>query len=206
MGAMLGFGVAMTFITGGILGYTLVGIQAAGFIPSVRQSDVYKDILGYSSWLNPWAWPAHAIGATLFIADVVVYGGAYVFTWGNPPDWADLSISFEQGMVVTEGGVTGPRSGNARNFGAFTHLRLEGHKHSPRATQFCDTSEGTCLTMPTSAFCSLVALWWGRSMIQVGRNWLKAIPALSARLLNDIERVFNRQFGDVPWWNHKEQT
>jgi len=64
-GSLFGLGVKAGFIIAGALG----GIQAAAFIPQVRQNDVYKGILGWSSWINPWAWPGIVIGAVGFIID-----------------------------------------------------------------------------------------------------------------------------------------
>src|SRR4030095_10486768 len=101
-GAMLGFSIVATVLgciyVGGLIGGAFgaravggnvgafiggfqAGLMAAGFIPTVRQNETYKDLLGYASWFNPWAWPENAWGALQLIVNAIVYGVAYVVTW-----------------------------------------------------------------------------------------------------------------------------
>ena len=89
-GSFFGLGAAAGFAIAGSLG----GIQAAAFIPEVRQSDVYKGILGWSSWLNPWAWPGIVWGAIWFIVDVIVTG----ISRGELPD---VEIQGRYGTIST---------------------------------------------------------------------------------------------------------
>jgi len=89
-GAFFGLGVTAGFAIAGSLG----AIQAAAFIPDVRQNDVYKGILGWSSWLNPWAWPGIALGAIWFIVDVV----ATLISRGELPD---VEIQGRTGTIST---------------------------------------------------------------------------------------------------------
>jgi RHS repeat-associated protein len=78
-GVFFGLGATAGFAIAGTLG----GIQAAALIPPVRQNDLYKGILGWSSWINPWAWPGIAIGAFWFIVDIF---GTFFTTRNNFPD------------------------------------------------------------------------------------------------------------------------
>jgi RHS repeat-associated protein len=93
-GVAFGLGATAGFAIAGSLG----GIQAAAFIPEVRQSDVYKGILGWSSWLNPWAWPGIVFGAIWFIVDVV----ATLISRGELPD---IEIQGRYGTVSTTNSV-----------------------------------------------------------------------------------------------------
>lgn len=209
-GAMLGFGVVATalFATalfGPLVGYTLAGIQALGFIPGVRQNETYKDILGYSSWLNPWSWPGHIVGGVIFIVNAIVYGVAYAVTWGDPPDWADMSVSFEQGMVVTEGGLIRP--GRAFNFGAFTNLNPDDAGVSDPATREVILRHERGHSLNNAYFGVLQigrigassqddSFWEQMAESNVNPN----VPGLTGDK-DERRRNGGRGFGDIPWWN-----
>lgn len=209
-GAMMGFGIVAsvllgTAVFGPVVGLSLGVIQALGLIPSVRHSDTYKDILGYSSWINPWSWPGHAIGAAIFLVNGIVYGVAYAVTWGDPPDWADMSVSFEQGMVVTEGGLIRP--GRAFNFGAFTNLNPDDAGVADPATRELILRHERGHMLNNAYF----------GVLQVGRigagsqqdsfweqmaesNVNPFVPGLTGS--KDANRAAGgRGLGDVPWWN-----
>lgn len=111
-GVFFGLGVTAGFAIGGVLG----GIQAAAFIPQVRQSDVYKGILGWSSWINPWAWPGIALGAVFFVIDFF----ATVFGRGELPDYG---FEPQYGMVTTRNSVADTWiSRRGYNFGTFSWI------------------------------------------------------------------------------------
>jgi len=114
-GAALGLGAIAGFAIAGTLG----AIQAAAFIPSVRQSDAYKAILGWSSWLNPWAWPGIALGIVVFIVDFV----ATVIA-GNEHDDHMLSLGFDAryGVIQVENSYLA--NGNFRGFNLGTFVWL----------------------------------------------------------------------------------
>jgi RHS repeat-associated protein len=225
-GAMLGFGIVATALSGvylggliggafggavlgtnigAFVGGALAGIQALGFIPSVRQNETYKDILGYSSWLNPWSWPGHIVGGIIFIINAIVYGVAYLVTWGDPPEWADMSVSFEQGMVVTEGGWIRP--GRAFNFGLFTNV----NPNDPAIQNPTDRA----LVLRHERGHMLNNAYFG--ILQAGRvgsgseeesfweqlaesNVNPNVPGLTGNK-DERRRAGGRGFGDVPWWN-----
>jgi len=210
VGALMGFGVVATALFGTALfgpfvGFTLAGIQALGFIPSVRQNQVYKDILGYSSWLNPWSWPGHIVGAVIFIINAIVYGVAYAVTWGDPPDWADMSVSFEQGMIVTEGGLIRP--GRAFNFGAFTNLNPDDAGVSDPATREAILRHERGHSLNNAYFGVLQigrigassqddSFWEQMAESNVNPN----VPDLTGDK-DERRRNGGRGFGDIPWWN-----
>lgn len=113
-GAALGLGVTAGFVIAGTLG----AIQAAAFIPEVRQSDVYKGILGWSSWINPWAWPGIVFGGLVLIADVVV-----TLANGNEHGGIEWDFDASVGMVVTRDSQFSETSAPpAFNFGTFTWM------------------------------------------------------------------------------------
>jgi RHS repeat-associated protein len=216
LGALIGFGVAgpagalVGAIAGGALGGISAVIQGLGFIPSVRQSDTYKDILGYASWFNPWAWPGHIVGGVIFIINAIIYGVASLVTWGDPPEWADMDVSFEMGMVVTEGGAIRP--GRAWNFGAFTSLNPNSTAiRNPDGTESADRE----FVLRHERGHMLNNAYFG--ILQVGRigagsqddsfweqlaesNVNPDIP-LTLTDKDARRRGGGRGFGDVPWWN-----
>jgi len=116
-GGVFGMGVVAGFAIGGVLG----GIQAAAFIPQVRQSDVYKGILGWSSWINPWAWPGIAIGAVVFIIDFF----ATLIDRGELPDYG---FEARYGMVTSRDSVADDWVNQyGHNFGTFTWIGPGAH-------------------------------------------------------------------------------
>ncbi|MCA1578350.1 MAG: hypothetical protein LC794_13420 [Acidobacteria bacterium] len=111
-GVFFGLGATAGFAIAGTLG----GIQAAAFIPAVRQNDVYKGILGWTSWLNPWAWPGIAIGAGFFIVDFF----ATLIGRGELPDY---DIEGRYGMIVTRNSVLDDTISNrGYNWGTFSWI------------------------------------------------------------------------------------
>jgi RHS repeat-associated protein len=91
-GVFFGLGATAGFAIAGTLG----GIQAAALIPPVRQNDVYKGILGWSSWINPWAWPGIVIGAVVFIID-------FFATLISRNEILDVEIDARYGMIAVKG-------------------------------------------------------------------------------------------------------
>lgn len=114
-GAVLGFGAIAGFAIGGTFG----AIQALAFVPQVRQNDVYKGILGWTSWLNPWAWPGIALGIIVFIVDFI---GTLIV--GNQNDDHMLSLDFDPryGMVIVKDSALSNVDARGFNFGTFSWL------------------------------------------------------------------------------------
>ncbi len=221
-GALLGFGIVATVLggvyfggliggglgsaamgtaVGGFVGGFSAGMQAMGFIPSVRQNDTYKDVLGYTSWLNPWTWPGHIVGGVIFIVNAVVYGVAYAVTWGDPPEWAKMDVSFEQGMIVTTGGMIRPD--RAFNFGAFTNIN-PGVNPTDRAA-ILRHERGHSLN---NAYFGVVQVGRLGAGSQEDSFWEQlaesnANPNVEGLSGNKDERrrAGGRGFGDVTWWN-----
>jgi RHS repeat-associated protein len=135
VGALLGLSIVATVFIGAYiygvafgLGYvagfaiagTLGGIQAAAFIPGVRQSDVYKGILGWSSWLNPWAWPGIVIGAIWFIEDIVATGI-------DRGEFPDVDFEARYAMVVISNSYLDSKGSRAgHNMGTFSWIGPAG--------------------------------------------------------------------------------
>jgi len=225
-GAMLGFGVVASALAGVSLGAQVgswfgtsafglgvgalvggfaAGVQLVGLIPSVRQSEGYKDLLGYTSWLNPWSWPGHIIGGGIFIINAIVYGVAYVVTWGEPPEKFDMSVSFEQGMVVTEGGWIEP--GRAMNFGMFTNLNncnpgvrnctdRELILRHERGHMLNNAYFGILQVARIGAGDQADSFWEQLAESNVNSN----VPDQTGSK-DERRRAGGRGFGDVPWWN-----
>jgi RHS repeat-associated protein len=226
-GAMLGFGIVATVLSGVYLGGLIggafgasalgaelgtvvgvysAGIQVFGFIPGARQSDFYKDMLGYASWLNPWAWPGHIVGAAFFIFNAIVYAVAYTVTWGDPPEWADMSVSFEQGMIVTEGGTIRP--GRAWNFGAFTTINPNdpGIQNPTDRALILRHERGHMLN--NAYFGLLQAGRVGAGSSQEDSFWETLAESNTNPYVEGLtgnkdqrRRSGGRGWGDIPWWN-----
>lgn len=112
-GVAFGLGATAGFAIAGTLG----GIQAAAFIPQVRQNDVYKGILGWTSWFNPWAWPGIAIGAVWFIVDFF----ATLITRGEVFD-VDFEAQYAM-VVVSNSALDNALNAPGYNWGTFTWIR-----------------------------------------------------------------------------------
>ncbi|MGH3679991.1 MAG: hypothetical protein ACRDT2_07030, partial [Natronosporangium sp.] len=195
---------------GAVVGGFSAGMQLAGLVPAIRQNELYKDVLGWTSWINPWTWPGHIVGGLIFIVNAVIYAGAYVFTWGEPPEWADMKVTFEQGMIVTTGGAIRP--GRAFNFGAFTNL----NPNDPGVQNPTDRE----LILRHERGHSLANAYFG--ILQVGRigasdqtesfweqlaesNVNPHDPSLTAGDKDARRRAGGRGFGSVPWWTPAEE-
>ncbi len=197
VGAGIGFligGPAGALVGGGIglgVGLGLGAIQAAGFIPGVRQNDTYKDILGFSSWFNPWAWPGHIIGGGILLINLIAEeAGA-----------ESIDVTFEQGMVVTQGGWIEP--GRAFNFGNFTNLNTNVNpidrdnilRHE-RGHSLNNAYFGVLQAGRVGADTQSDSFW--EQLAESNVN-----PFVEGVAGNDDERRRNggRRFGDIPWWN-----
>jgi RHS repeat-associated protein len=230
-GAMLGFSIVATVLGGVYIGAAIggvfgaaaaggsvgafvggfsAGMQLAGLVPAVRQNELYKDVLGWTSWINPWTWPGHIAGALIFIVNAIIYAGAYVFTWGEPPEWADMKVTFEQGMIVTSGGAIRPE--RAWNFGAFTSL----NPNDPGVQNPTDRE----LILRHERGHSLANAYFG--ILQVGRigagdqtesfweqlaesNVNPHDPSLTTEGKGARRRAGGRGFGSIPWWTPVEE-
>ncbi|HCU52466.1 MAG TPA: hypothetical protein DGG94_22180 [Micromonosporaceae bacterium] len=230
-GAMLGFSIVATVLggvyigaaiggvfgaagaggaVGSVVGGFSAGMQLAGLVPAVRQNELYKDVLGWTSWINPWTWPGHIVGALIFIVNAIIYAGAYVFTWGEPPEWADMKVTFEQGMIVTTGGAI--RAGRAWNFGAFTSL----NPNDPGVQNPTDRE----LILRHERGHSLANAYFG--ILQLGRigagsqtesfweqlaesNVNPHDPSLTGDDKDGRRRAGGRGFGSVTWWTPEKE-
>jgi RHS repeat-associated protein len=225
-GAMLGFSIVATVLgciylgglagglfnatafgsnVGALIGGFQAGLMAAGLIPSVRQSDAYKDLLGYASWFNPWAWPGHIVGGVIFIINAIVYAVAYAVTWGDPPKWADMSVSFEDGAVVTEGGLIRP--GRAWTFGNFIGLNPNdaGVQNPTDRALILRHERGHALNNAYFGILQVGRIGAGdqtesfwEQLAESNTNPNKDVTATDK---DERRRQGGRGFGDVPWWN-----
>ncbi|WP_456442570.1 toxin TcdB middle/N-terminal domain-containing protein [Psychroserpens sp.] len=209
-GAMLGFGIVATVLSAGLVGGAIGGlfggaalgtaigtgigvglgvIQALGFIPGVRQNDTYKDILGFSSWLNPWAWPGHVVGAGILLINALgsLFGGE------------SIDVTFEHGMIVTQGGIIEPP--RAFNNGNFTNLN-SNISNSIR-DDVLRHERGHSLT---NAYFGILS-WGNQFDPQADSFWEQMaesnvnpfVPGLTGG--KDTRRSSGgRGFGDIPWW------
>src|SRR5262245_10924386 len=179
--------------------------MAAGFIPSVRQNETYKDLLGYASWFNPWAWPGHIVGGVIFVINAMVYGVAYVVTWGDPPEWADMRVSFEDGAVVTEGGWIRPD--RAWTFGNFISLNPNdaGVQNSTDRALILRHERGHALNNAYFGILQVGRIGAGDQndsfWEQLAESNTNPNKDLTQTDKDERRRLGGRGFGDVPWWN-----
>jgi RHS repeat-associated protein len=222
-GALLGFGIVATILTGAYLGMVagawLAGaggaaygmaagaslgvaqgaLMALGYIPSVRQSSTYQDILGIASWFNPWAWPGHAVGATLFIVNAVVYGALFMtmpLYHGDVPSWAQFSVDISHGNIVVTGGAMGSvvdaAGMDALTYGGFTFIRSG---YSGDRDSLLRHERGH--TLNNAYFGILQAGDLAEAWSDPGDLFFEQL-AESGR---DTTTSGGRHYGDIPWWN-----
>jgi RHS repeat-associated protein len=225
-GAMLGFSIVATVLgcmflgglggglfsatafgtsVGALIGGFQAGLMAAGFIPGVRQNDTYKDLLGYASWFNPWTWPENIWGALQFVINAIVYGVAYAVTWGHPPEWADMRVSYEDGAIVTEGGWIRP--GRAWTSGHFISLNPNdaGVRDPTTRSLILRHERGHMLN---NAYFGLLQEGHLAASSQNDSFWEQLAESntnpnitVTSTDKDQRRRMGGRGFGDIPWWN-----
>ena len=123
-GFMIGFNAGMNAAIGSILLGPVIGI-ALGVInflaafDSVAQNEVYKGILGWSSWLMPMSWIVTGLGLLFVVINLIVAG-----VTGNQiaaVSITSISVDWQTGSIIMEGGlITNPAGGF--NMGNFSFL------------------------------------------------------------------------------------
>jgi hypothetical protein len=175
------------------------------FIPDVRQDDTYKNILGYASWFNPWAWPGHIIGAVIFAINAVAYGLAYTFSGGQPAEKWDMQVEFDHGLVVTTGGWIRPA--RAFTFGNFITMNPHDDAVTNPATREVILRHERGHALNNVLFGPLQAGRVGSSSEadsfweQMAESNVNAYKDLTEDDKDTRRLLGGRGFGDVPWWN-----
>jgi hypothetical protein len=134
-GALIGFSAAATSMAGGaayawLLGGKIVagniisgafgGLIFLGTIREISHSDVYKGILGWTSWFNPVAWPGLAFGFGAFLINLSL---SY---FGGDLGIETIGIDWKTGMVYTVGGPiaeSAPGNSDAHTIGQFAFYK-----------------------------------------------------------------------------------
>jgi ABC-type cobalt transport system substrate-binding protein len=122
---MIGFTAGVNFalgtaIFGPVIGTILGSITFLGTIDAIRQNDIYKSIVAYTSWLQPMSWPGHAIGLVMFVTNLI--GAGIVGYICGIDSWQIHTFHFDRqtGMITTVGGPCSQLVGRAYNVGGFT--------------------------------------------------------------------------------------
>jgi len=122
-GFMIGFNAGMNAVIAGAIfgpgiGLALGVINFCAAFDDTANNPAYQGILGWSSWLMPMSWAATAVGAVIFIINLV----AALFS-GNSPDATridKISIDWNTGSIIMVGGLI--RNGTAFAPGNFVFV------------------------------------------------------------------------------------
>jgi RHS repeat-associated protein len=110
VGALIGGPVGAAI--GAAVGFGHAAISAVGQDPATRHSETYKNVLGISSWLNPFTLAALALWTVFVGVPNLVMMTVTLGLW----DRANFSLSFYHGMLVMNGGLIRPaRAGTIGN-------------------------------------------------------------------------------------------
>jgi RHS repeat-associated protein len=120
-GFMIGFNAGMnaaigTILFGPLIGTALGVINFLAAFDSIAQNEVYKGILGWSSWLMPMSWVVNGLGLIFFVINLIVAG--VTFQQADRVKIHSISVNWQTGMLIMEGGlITYPPGGfNMGNF------------------------------------------------------------------------------------------
>ena len=122
-GFMIGFnagmnGVIATALFGPVIGITLGVINFLATFEGVSKSPVYQGFLGWSSWAMPMSWAGIALGAVMFIINIVAAG--ITFQQVDALKIEKLQIDWRSGSIVMVNGLI--RNGTAFNVGNFVFM------------------------------------------------------------------------------------
>ena len=127
-GFMIGFNAGMNAMIGSILFGPLIGtalgvINFLAAFDSIAQNEIYKGILGWSSWLMPMSWVVTGLGLIFFVINLIVAG--ITFQQVDRVKIHSIDVNWQTGMIIMEGGlITYPPGGfNMGNFSFYG----EGH-------------------------------------------------------------------------------
>ena len=127
-GFMIGFNAGMnaaigTILFGPVIGIALGVINFLAAFDSIAQNEIYKGILGWTSWLMPMSWVVTGLGLIFFVINLIVAG--VTFQQVDRVKIHSISVNWQTGMIVMEGGlITYPPGGfNMGNFSFYG----EGH-------------------------------------------------------------------------------
>jgi len=185
-------------------GFTHVFISALGQEPSIRHSQAYKTILGISSWFNPIALVATAIGAAIAAVNLVIV----VLTLGLW-DRARFSVGFYHGMLLIEGGAIRP--GRAWTNGTIIQVNPddEGVREPETREVILRHEWGHALNNAMFNLFQIedpiIETFVGQEASLFERfaeSNVNPNKEVESGLDKDSRRVQGgRGFGDVPWWN-----
>lgn len=122
-GFMIGFNAGMnavigTAIFGPVVGVALGVINFLAAFDDVARNPIYQGILGWSSWLMPMSWGAQAVGAVIFIINILA--AAFTGNQVNATKIDSISIDWTTGSIIMVGGLI--RNGTAFAPGNFVFV------------------------------------------------------------------------------------